>query len=226
MHDYHSIGHIFFNMLFLWWFGNEIEEMLGAREFLCFYLLAAILGGVFFVMTNVVSGISCIGASGAVTAIMVLFAFHFPRRTILLFFVIPVPIWALVAFQVAQDLFLFASNQGGLTAVGVHVAGAAFGFAYFKLRLRLTGWLPSLRHWQRRQQNPRLRVYHPEEPPSPTPLHVPIPANATQTFEEEQLEARMDAVLEKISRVGKENLTDSERQLLIRASEVFRRRRP
>lgn len=226
LHSPGSFTHIFFNMLFLWWFGHEIEDLLGAREFLCFYLLSALLGGVFFVITNVTTGANCIGASGAVTAIMVLFAFHFPRRTILVFWVLPVPIWALVAFEVAQDLFLFTTGKAGVTAVGVHLAGAAFAFAYYKLQWRLTGLLPDLRRWQRRQRNTRLRVYHPEEPQSPAPVSVPIPANATQTFEEEQLEARMDAVLEKISRVGKENLTESERQLLMRASEVFRRRRP
>ena len=43
--------------------------------------------------------------------------------------------------------------------------------------------------------------------------------------EDEQLEAKMDAILEKISRVGKENLTESEHAVLQRASEVFRRRR-
>jgi hypothetical protein len=43
--------------------------------------------------------------------------------------------------------------------------------------------------------------------------------------EDEQLEAKMDAILEKISRAGKESLTESERQVLLRASEVFKRRR-
>ncbi len=219
--------HIFFNMLFLWWFGNEIEDLLGPREFLCFYLLSALLGGVAFVLTTQFSPIPqvCLGASGAVTAVMVLFACHYPRRTILLFFVIPVPIWALVVFAVARDLLAFLGGTGGLTAVQVHLAGAAFAFAYFKLQFRLTGWLPSWQRWRRRPQASRLRVYNPEDEPGPTPVPVPVPSSATTSFEEEQLEAKMDAVLEKISRVGKENLTDSERQVLLRASEIYRRRR-
>jgi membrane associated rhomboid family serine protease len=220
-----SLIHLFFNMLFLWWFGNEIEDLLGPREFLCFYLLSALLGGVVFVLTTLLYPfMSCIGASGAVMAIMVLFACHYPRRTILLFFVIPVPIWVLVAFAVAKDLLGFLGGGAGAVAVQVHLAGAAFAFAYFKFQFRLTGWLPSWQRWKRRQQSSRLRVYQPEEETRPTPVPVPVPSNAITSFEEEQLEAKMDAVLEKISRVGKENLTESERQVLLRASEIYRRR--
>jgi hypothetical protein len=65
-----------------------------------------------------------------------------------------------------------------------------------------------------------VRVYREEEPRAP----VAVPA-APRRLDDEQLEARMDAILEKISRVGKENLTDTERQVLLRASEVYRRRR-
>ncbi len=219
-----GLWHIFFNMLFLWWFGSEIEDLLGQREFLCFYLLSALLGGVFYVLCNLHGGGYCVGASGAVTAIMVLYACHYPRRTILVFFVIPVPIWVLVAFEVGADLYQFALAQGGITAVSVHLAGAAFAYAYYKGQFRLTGWFPSWQRWRRRQAT-RLRVYHPEDEPKQTPVPVQVPSNATTSFEEEQLEAKMDAVLEKISRVGKENLTDSERQVLLRASEIYRRRR-
>jgi membrane associated rhomboid family serine protease len=218
--------HIFFNMLLLWWFGNEIEDLLGPREFLTFYLLSAVLGGAVYVLTTLHDpSMKCVGASGAVTAIMVLFACHYPRRTVLLFFVIPVPVWALVVFAVVMDLFGFLRNNRENIAVQVHLAGAAFALAYYKFQFRLTGWLPAWQRWKRRQQPARLRVYHPEEEPGPSPVAVPVPSNATTSFEEEQLEAKMDAVLEKISRVGKENLTDSERQVLLRASEIYRRRR-
>src|SRR5208282_52129 len=48
-----GIMHILFNMLFLWWFGADVEDLYGAREFLAFYLVSAFLGGVAFVAGQV-----------------------------------------------------------------------------------------------------------------------------------------------------------------------------
>ena len=74
--------HIFFNMLFLWWFGSEIEQVYGSREFLAFYLVvAAFLGGGGFPNSRgrwSRAQICSAEASGAVTAVLVLYAFHYP----------------------------------------------------------------------------------------------------------------------------------------------------
>src|SRR5947209_8400316 len=90
LHDTANIWHILFNMLFLWWFGSDVEDLYGSREFLAVYLLSAFLGGVAFVLTAGVTGerpegierppLQCLGASGAVTAVMVLCALHYPTR--------------------------------------------------------------------------------------------------------------------------------------------------
>ncbi len=226
----HSTGtpyHILFNMLFLWWFGSDVEDLYGPREFLAFYLVSAALGGVAFVLTNLTPPLPgdpvpvCFGASGAVTTVLVLCALHYPTRIILLFFILPVPIWLFVIFMVAQDMFGFLGGTAGNIAVQVHLAGALFGFLYYKFQWRLTNWLPRLKNWRRRLTQPRLRVYR-EEEPAPV-ARVPPPSLSRP--DEDQLEAKVDAVLEKLSRVGKENLTDSEREVLLRASEVFRKRK-
>src|SRR5262249_45401932 len=94
-----SFSHLFWNMLFLWWFGSDLEEIYGWREFLCFYLVAAAVGGLgymvhvalqpnFFVIPNGRLLIPAIGASGAVTALLLLCALHFPRRQILVMLLI------------------------------------------------------------------------------------------------------------------------------------------
>lgn len=223
LHDTSSLMHILFNMLFLWWFGSDVEDLYGPREFLAFYLVSATLGGVVFVLTNLSYPFAaCMGASGAVTTVLVLCALHYPTRIILVFFVLPIPIWMFVVFMVAQDMFSFLGNKQNGIAVQVHLAGALFGFLYYRLHWRLTGWLPRLKNWRRRLTQPRLRVYREEEPAPVAKAHPPALAGSD---EEDQLEAKVDAVLEKISRVGKENLTDSERQVLLRAAEVFRKRR-
>src|SRR5262249_36453826 len=139
--------HIVFNMLFLWWFGSDIEELYGPREFLAFYLASALAGGLVFEAAAVVSGrpMQCLGASGAVMGVMVLCACHYPTRTIYLFFVLPIPIWIFVAFQVAQDAFYFIDPEHHLktqTAVAVHLGGAGFAFLYYKAQLRLLNLWP------------------------------------------------------------------------------------
>ena len=186
----------------------------------------AVLGGVMFTFLQLagIGGFAdCVGASGAVMAVIVLCALHYPSRIILLFFLIPVPIWGFVVFMVAKYAFDTLGRTANGVATSAHLGGAAFGFAYHSLGGRLTRWLPTsggLASWKRERAKPRLRLYR-EEDEVATPVPVASPARP----EDEQLEAQMDAILAKIPRVGMEGLTDSERQLLLRASEAIKRRR-
>lgn len=222
-----GILHILFNMLFLWWFGHEMEELYGPREFLTFYLMSALLGGVAYFLWAWARGslVPCIGASGAVTAVMVLYAFHYPRRIIYIWF-LPLPVWLFVLFQVGQDALTFVSNQPTRTAVVVHLAGAAFGLGYYKFNWRLAPWWQALLRFRLPRARPRLRVVR-EEPDTPVsrPAAPPQPvASAAIQTDIEHLEAKVDAVLEKVARYGRDSLTESERELLVRASEVYRRK--
>jgi membrane associated rhomboid family serine protease len=232
LHDPHSLWHILFNMLFLWWFGSDIEDLYGHKEFLAYYLVAAVLGGVAYELSALAGllphGVDeqgqlvypgCLGASGAVTAVLVLFALHYPTR-IIYFWFLPIPIWAFVGLQVLQDAFVFASRQRSGTAVTVHLGGAAFAFLYYKLHWRMMNLVPNLRAWQRERSRPPLRIYREEEREQPVPVAAP-PAGDL----DEQLEAKLDAVLEKVARYGQSSLTDTERQILLRASEIYKRRR-
>jgi membrane associated rhomboid family serine protease len=229
LHDTNSIYHILFNMLFLWWFGADMEDLYGPREFLAFYLASALAGGVLYTLTEVATGgqHAALGASGAVTAILVLCAIHYPTRIIYVMFLLPVPIWLFVVFSVGMDAFrLLSHNENGVAVAG-HLGGAVFAFAYYRFGLRLTNLLPGLRNWQQRRNQPRLRVYREDEEDDKRPQAVTVaaPSAAPSALDDEQLEAKMDAVLEKISRVGKDNLTESEREVLMRASERLKKRR-
>ena len=218
LHSPTSFFHILFNMLVLWWFGQLVEEIYGAAEFLAFYLTAIVIAGLAFMgatQLHLSSGV-CLGASGGVMAVVLLFACHYPTKTVYFMMVLPMSVWVVVCLMIVLDLFGLISPNG--VAVSAHLGGAAFGFLYYKLHWRLTRLLPKFPA-RRRQARPPLRIYREDEPLSP----VGVPA--TPAPEDEQLEARLDAILEKISRSGKESLTDSERQLLLRASEALRRRR-
>lgn len=221
LHDA-SIWHIGINMVFLWWFGSDVEDIYGSREFLAVYLLSAVLGGIAFVLAaeaGLSHGSLCLGASGAVTAVMVLCALHYPTRVILLFLFLPVPIWLFVGFQVFHDAFSFLSGIETGTAVTVHLAGAMFGFVYYKRHWRVLSWWAQLLSLLPQRTRPRLRIYREES-------RKPAAVTATPVRDEDdQLEAKLDAVLEKVARFGQGSLTDSERQTLLRASEVYKKRR-
>jgi membrane associated rhomboid family serine protease len=234
LHDPGNILHVVFNMLFLWWMGSEVEGIYGQKEFASFYVVAALLGGIAFQAYFGVAiyratgsllspiAIECLGASGAVTAVMVLYACHFPTRTILLFFVIPVPMWAFVGFLVLGDALYFMNGSPTTTAVVVHLAGAGFGFAYYKLQWRLSpAWTWLLAERERRSR-PRLRVYKGSEEQASEPVPVAAPSGDSV---DEQLEAKLDAVLEKVARSGQASLSESEREILFRASEIYKKRR-
>jgi len=166
LHSVGSIWHIVFNMLLLWWFGKDMEDLYGPREFLFFYLVAAALGGVAFTVDWIVDPEgtrSCIGASGAVTAVLVLCAFHYPYRRILIFYLLPVPLWLMVVVVVGIDFqTMMVIGHRADTAVVVHLAGAAFAALYYKLNWRLSSWGDDFLRWwrtqRRRRVQPRLRV--------------------------------------------------------------------
>src|SRR5258708_84372 len=145
-----GIFHILFNMLFLWLVGRELEERHGGREFLAFYLVALVVSSLAFMgwaslkLANTSMDSPCMGASGAVTAALVLFIFHAPHRRILFFFVIPMPIWVLGVMWVGFDFLALVSpdaaksDTGHRVAFAAHLGGAAFGALYFLGKLRIT----------------------------------------------------------------------------------------
>ena len=227
LHAVDNPWHIVLNMVVLYFFGRDVEDAYGPREFLAYYLTAALLGGVAFLATMPGEG-RCIGASGAVMAVLVLAACREPSRILLLMFVFPCPIWLVVAFMVAKDAFEFLGGGHSGTAVQVHLAGSAFGFFYYQFHWRVTGWWPGFRTRWRRISRPKLRVYEePDDDRYAAPVAAPVQSSSAiqANLDDEQLEAKMDAILEKISRVGKENITEGEREVLLRAGERIRRRR-
>jgi hypothetical protein len=166
-------------------------------------------------------------------AVMVLYAFHYPKRVIYLWWFLPIPIWLFVAFFVAQDAFIFTSGVHTTTAVTVHLAGAAFGFGYYKGNWRLAPLWQAVTRWRLPRRRPRVRIYDEDPDETPTPRR-PRPASAPAStgvttappppVADEHLEAQVDAVLEKVARYGRDSLTESEKALLVRASEVYKRK--
>jgi membrane associated rhomboid family serine protease len=224
----HSFGwqHILFNMLIIWWAGSDVESIYGPREFLTFYLVAAVVSSAAYVGWDVLNGqrSTAIGASGAATAVLMLFAVHYPTRIVYFMFFFPVPVLLLVVIYVLIDtLGMLGGRPGENIGFAAHVGGAAFGYLYYKLQWRVTNLLPSGVRWRPGRARPKLRVYHGERESEPEA--VPVTAPAPRPVPDSQLEAELDAVLEKVARQGKGSLSERENQILMRASEIYRKRR-
>jgi membrane associated rhomboid family serine protease len=222
-----GIWHILGNMWFLWLVGREMESLYGSRDFLAFYLTAAGVSTLGWAALQLLSGnpMPMVGASGAVMAVMTLYTLYYPRREILFFF-IPMPMWALLGLYLVLPL---VNGQDRFVAYEAHLVGAAFGYCYKQFDLR----------WSRlvdgRFRRPRLKIF------SPVPLDQTrsrAPASSRTTGEglsaksssvsvlpEEQLDARLDEVLAKIAREGRGGLTEEEQRVLQEASRRARNKR-
>jgi membrane associated rhomboid family serine protease len=217
--------HLFFNMLFLWWFGSDIEQLYGRKEFLAIYLTSAFFGGLAYTAWGVARGGAplCLGASGAVSTMLILCALHYPRRIVHVFMLVPMPIWLFAIFNVVQDTLIFTGHLKTPVAAVVHLAGAVFAVAYYKWQHSIVEVLGGLMFWKSLRSRPRLKLFSPdtdkEEP-------VAVSANsAPAAAVDEHLEAKLDAVLEKIAKSGKESLTKQEEEILKQASEMYKRKR-
>ena len=126
-----GLMHLLFNMLFLWWFGRELESMYGGGRFLRFYLVSGIGAGLAFVAGAVFHGDPrpAVGASGCVMGLLVLYAFHYPRRQVLFYGIIPMEIRWLVGLYVLMDLSGYMGGSSGI-ANAAHLGGAEYGAAY------------------------------------------------------------------------------------------------
>ena len=147
LHDPNGLGHLGFNMLFLWVFGQAVESRLGHWGFAAFYLL----GGIAAALAHMVASPGpAIGASGSVAAVSGAFLALFPRATvrILLFFfligIYHIPALWFIAFYIVIDLLSqFAGMLGRANDVAnaAHLGGYAFGFSTALLLLAV-GMLP------------------------------------------------------------------------------------
>jgi membrane associated rhomboid family serine protease len=128
-----DLVHLLFNMMVLYSFGPVIERLLGSRRFVWFYLGAAAFSSLCHCITTVLlqrGAVPALGASGVMTGLLLIFALLFPRQTILIFGVIPVPALIGVLGFVGLDIWgLVAQSQGHGLPIGhgAHLGGTLFG---------------------------------------------------------------------------------------------------
>jgi len=220
-----GVLHIVMNMLNLYWFGQLIREYLGDRRLVSLYVLGSLAGALMFLLAyNFLPvfqgqpGVTLIGASAAVTAIIMAAATKLPNYTFVLPLMGAVKIkWiAAVVIVVLSIAPIYSGNPGGGLS---HLGGALLGFLFIKQLdagrdlgqpvIALGTWVGSL--FQRR---PAMTVTHRSPVAAGRATTAAGKANPGSTPPEE-----VDVILDKISRSGYESLSKDEKQKLFRASQ-------
>jgi membrane associated rhomboid family serine protease len=128
--------HLLGNMLFLWVFGNNVEERMGRLGFLAFYLVAGYVAAYGFAMANADSSRPLVGASGAVAGVLGAYLMLFPRARVwslvpvLLFIPLRLPAWLVLGMWfVLQWVYSagYAISEAGSVAYLAHVLGFVVG---------------------------------------------------------------------------------------------------
>lgn len=227
-HDPMSVGHVGWNMFGLFLFGRDLEHRYGRTEFLRFYLVAIVISSIahaafmyFHTPPEEMKLLAqanfqrFLGASGAVMAVVALCAFNYPTRRLLLWLVVPIPMWLLALLYVAGDVSGIARDPDGGVAYAAHLGGAAFGALYFQFNWHISSYWPDfsgmwkgVRSTVKVGARPKLKIHHPE----------------AEGYEPAD-EAAVDRVLQKISREGEASLSEDERRILEEASRRYQRRR-
>ncbi|MCC5917109.1 MAG: rhomboid family intramembrane serine protease [Cryomorphaceae bacterium] len=225
--------HILFNMLWLYFGGMLFREFLGNRRLLGVYLMGGLSGGFLYVLiynispafSEVVPFSKALGASASVMAILVGIATFRPRYPVQLFFVLRVPLWGVAVFAVLLDLLALRglqSNPGGHIA---HLGGAIFGFLYVRALMvgrdwtddfmPMVDWVENLFTGKRR---PKMKTVHRQKATASGSQSGQMHTRPSRRTTARENQARMDEILDKISRSGYNSLSKEEKEFLFKIS--------
>lgn len=142
-----GFSHVLFNMLGLYIFGTMVERRIGSKEFLLFYLLTGTLSGVFSFVAYLLAGVNVVlvGASGALYAVMLMFAVLYPYAVVYVFGLIPMRAPLLVAVYFVIELVSQLTGLNGGVAHLTHLGGLLFAYLYCLIRMKIN----PVKEWRR-----------------------------------------------------------------------------
>lgn len=213
-----DFGHLFGNMLVLFFFGPWVEDYLGSRRFFAFWTIAGIGGALLYLILlglgNVVPNadhipglllypmeVPLIGASACVFGVLAACLRIAPDRTILLFFILPMKVKVLVWLVLIYEFYsvMFTGVDGGGAA---HLGGAILG----AILIRKTGWL---------NFSERVSLQGVREGAARR-------SNERATKRQQVIDGEIDRILKKVSEQGLQSLTEKEKRTLKQATEQRR----
>lgn len=199
-----GFGHIFFNMLSLFFFGPRVEDRIGGKAFLGLYFTSGIAGA----LLSIPVGYPIIGASGAIFGVLLAYAWFWPRNQMLIWGIIPIEARYMVLLMTGISLYFgFGGSGGGNVAHFAHLGGFVGGYIFLKLMQRNAG-------------NERFRRQM--QPPAPTLETTAGALDRWKRIKRDGLHEvnrdELDRILDKIGASGIASLTSGEREFLDRFS--------
>ncbi|NQZ44915.1 MAG: rhomboid family intramembrane serine protease [Flavobacteriaceae bacterium] len=218
---FHSgFGHIFWNMLMLYFASRIFLNLFDARRFINVYFLGVIVGGLVFLLSyNIFPALlntnsSLIGASAGVTAVLIFICAYIPNQEVRIIF-FNVKLWYVGAFFVLVDLIQiqYGANVGGRLA---HLGGAFLGYIYARQLVQgkdigagfsnLVDKMADL-FKPRERKAPLKTVYNKKD----------VRKGKGVDYDKETTQRKIDAILDKISKSGYESLSKAEKDFLFKA---------
>jgi membrane associated rhomboid family serine protease len=215
-----GLGHIFWNMLMLYFTGKIFLGLFDNKRFINVYFLGVLLGGglfmlsynIFPTLTNTNSAL--IGASAGVTAVLIFICAYIPNREVRVIF-FNVKLWYVGVFFVLVDLVQIASgeNIGGRIA---HLGGAVLGYLYARQLLKgndigagFTKLLDSIANlfMRKEKKSPLKTVYK----------NKATGSKSKAAYDKQARQRKIDDILDKISKSGYESLSKKEKDFLFKA---------
>ncbi|MFO0873321.1 MAG: rhomboid family intramembrane serine protease [Phycisphaerales bacterium] len=240
LHDHSTPMHLLFNMLGLYFFGGIVEERLGGKRYLAFYLLCGIFGALMFMLLNVLGIVGTIiwgnsfrvpfllfhdlqtpliGASAGVFGVIMAGAYLVPDEEVLLFYLIPMRLDRLAYGLVALSLLSLAISSPNAGGEAAHLGGAIAGAYFIRRQHHLHGFFDfagRIDPTSRRNRARRARAKGGADQPRPTGSAASRSPGRPDAGSSRA--AEVDRILDKISAHGMASLTEMERRTLNEAS--------
>jgi membrane associated rhomboid family serine protease len=192
-----GIWHVLINMFVLWMFGSELEKFWGKKEFLRFFFITGIGSGLITILFSLSSTNPVVGASGAIYGVLLAYGLMFPNRLVYLYFLIPIKVKYLVIL-IGTIAFFSSLNPGNSNISHLtHLSGMVIGFIYLRSSINWN----TINHFVIHRKDEIKRHYEDKK-----------------NEKREALKLQVDAILDKINDVGYDNLSESEREFLFKAS--------
>ena len=210
-----GLGHIFSNMLGIWWFGRRLQDLVGSNRVLGIYLVSGLISGLIYILFASIlhvipSGTGLIGASGSVFGIVVGLATLAPTYRFNLLFIGAVEVkWIALAFVFLSVIGLGGGNAGGDLA---HIGGAIMGFTFIRqlnngtdIGRPFVNFIYAIPNLFKKKS--KLKVSHRSKKKT-----------TSQSSHSSSTQEEIDRILDKISQSGYPSLTKEEKDKLFKYS--------
>jgi membrane associated rhomboid family serine protease len=214
-----SFGHLFWNMIIFYYFGRIVHDFVGRERLMGLYFLGGIAGAIFYLLVyslqhlggEMIVDTPLVGASAGIMAVVTFAGFRFGDFQMNLLLIGPVKLkYVALGLFVMNTLLDISMNTGGKLS---HLGGAAFGYFYFRSlnagkdpAAAFLGFFQNIGSFFKKK--PKMRVVENDFRAK----------NSNKPRNSKEAEARTDAILDKISKSGYDNLTNDEKEFLLTES--------